>query len=203
MSETSKPDPSDCSDEEWQLVAPYLCLMPEGCGQRVHALRRVFDALRWLVRFGAPWRYLPNDFPPWPAVYQQARRWIEAGCFEAIVHDLRAVLRVAAGRAPEPTAAVLDSRTMQSTVESGARAGHDGYKRRNGSKVHVAVDTLGHLLALRVTPANEQDLAQVGAWPRRCRRRPASRWSWPTSTRATPARRRRPRRPSGASPCRW
>lgn len=78
-----------------------------------------------------------------------------------MVHDLRALLRVTDGRAPAPTAAILDARTLQSTPESGARAGYDGAKKRTGSKVHVAVDTLGHLLALRVTPANEQERAQV------------------------------------------
>lgn len=83
--------------------------------------------------------------------------------FEAIAHDLRRVLRLAEGRPPEPTAAVLDSRTLQSSPESGARAGYDGYKRRKGSKVHLAVDTLGHLLALVVTPASERDRAQVAA----------------------------------------
>jgi transposase len=160
---THQPYPSDVSDPEWEFVLPYLCLLPEGAGQRAHGLRDVFDALRWLVRTGAQWRYLPKDFPPWEAVYQQTRRWLAAGCFEAIVHDLRAVLRFAAGRDPEPTAAILDSRTIQSTPESGGRAGYDGYKRRKGSKVHAAVDTLGHLLALRVTPADEQDRAQVGA----------------------------------------
>jgi len=160
---THNPYPSDVSDPEWEFVLPYLCLLPEDAGQRVHNLRDVFDALRWLVRAGAPWRYLPKDFPPWEMVYQQTRRWLAAGCFEAIVHDLRAVLRFAAGREPEPTAAIFDSRTMQSTPESGTRAGYDGYKRKKGSKVHLAVDTLGHLLALHVTPANEQDRAQVEA----------------------------------------
>ena len=94
-------------------------------------------------------------------VYQQSRRWLAAGCFEAIVHDLRAILRFAAGKKPEPTAAIFDGRTMQSTPESGGRAGYDGYKRRKGSKVHMAVDTLGHLLAVHVTPANEQERDQV------------------------------------------
>jgi hypothetical protein len=77
-----------------------------------------------------------------------------------MVHDLRALLRLASGRAPEPTAAVLDARTLQSSCESGPRAGYDGAKRRRGSKVHVAVDTLGHLLALRVTPASQDDRTQ-------------------------------------------
>jgi transposase len=105
---------------------------------------------------------LPNDFPPWEAVYQQTQRWLAAGCFEAMVHDLRTLLRLSQGRAPEPTAAVLHSRTLRSSPESGHRAGYGGAKRKKGSKLHAAVDTLGHLLALRVTPATEQDRAQVG-----------------------------------------
>ncbi len=156
-----KPYPSDVSDEEWAFVAPYLALVREDAPQRSHGLREVFDALRWIVRAGAPWRMMPNDFPPWEAVYQQTQRWINAGVFETMVHDLRAVLRLASGRAPDPSAAVLDSRTLRSTPESGHRGGYDGAKRKKGSKVHAAVDTLGHLLALRVTPATEQDRAQV------------------------------------------
>ena len=158
-----KPYPTDVSDEEWAFVAPYLTLVRQDAPQRVHDLREVFNALKWIVRAGAPWRMLPNDFPPWEAVYQQTQRWLSAGVFEAMVHDLRAVLRLAQGRDPQPTAAVLDSRTLRSTPESGHRGGYDGAKRKKGSKVHVAVDTLGHLLALRVTPATEQDRAQVEA----------------------------------------
>ena len=63
-----KPYPSDLSEEEWAFVAPYLTLMKEDAPQRQHSLREVFNALRWLARAGAPWRMLPNDFPPWPAV---------------------------------------------------------------------------------------------------------------------------------------
>jgi transposase len=104
---------------------------------------------------------LPHDFPPWEAVYQQTQRWLSAGAFEAMVHDLRALLRLAKGRDKEPTAAILDSRTLRSTPENGNRSGYDGAKRKRGSKVHAAVDTLGHLLALHVTAANEQDREQV------------------------------------------
>src|SRR5258706_1136524 len=154
--------PSDVSDEEWAFVAPYLMLVREDAAQRVHGLRAVFNALRWMVRAGARGRLLPHDFPPWAAVYQQTQRWIAAGCFESLVADLRALLRLAEGRAPEPSAAILDSRTLQSSPESGARAGYDGAKRRKGSKMHMAVDTLGQLLALHVTPASDQDRAQVG-----------------------------------------
>src|SRR5262245_1750196 len=158
-----QPYPSDVSDEEWAFVAPYLALVPEDAPQRLHNLREVFNGLRWLVRAGASWRMLPHDLPPWAIIYQQTRRWLDAGVFEAIVADLRELLRTAQGREPQPTAAVLDSRTLQSSPESGGRAGYDGAKRKKGSKVHLAVDTLGHLLALRVTAANEQDRAQVAA----------------------------------------
>ena len=159
---THNPYPSDVTDQEWEFVVPYLCLLPEDAGQRVYNRRDVFDALRWLVRSSTPGRSLPTDFPPWEMVSQQTRRGLAAGCFEAIVPDLRAILRFAAGRELEPTAALFDDRTIQSTRESGSRAGYDGYKRRRGSKVHAAVDTLGHLLAVHVTPANEQERAQVG-----------------------------------------
>ncbi len=154
--------PSDVTDEEWAFVAPYLALCREDSEQREYSLRAVFNALRYIVRTGGQWRYMPNDLPPWTVVYQQTRRWIRARCFETMVEDLRMLLREFSGRKAQPTAMILDSRTLQSTPESGARAGYDGAKRRKGSKVHAAVDTLGHLLALHVTPANEQDRAQVG-----------------------------------------
>jgi transposase len=163
MSTPRKPYPSDVTDDEWAFVAPYLSLMTPAAPQRRYDPREVFDALRWLVRTGAQWRMLPHDFPPWEAVYQQAQRWLNAGCFEAMVDDLRALLRVAGGRDPQPTAVILDGRTLQATPESGHRAGYDGHKRRQGSKLHAAVDTLGHLLAARVTPADEQERAQVAA----------------------------------------
>jgi transposase len=130
--------PSDVSDEEWALVAPYLTLLPEGAKQREHPLREAFDGLRYVVRHGIPWRAMPHDLPPWHAVYDQARRWLRAGSFEALAADLRAVLRLAAGRGEEPTAAVLDSRTLRSTPESGGRAAWDGHERTRGSKVHLA-----------------------------------------------------------------
>ncbi len=154
--------PSDVSDEEWAFVAPYLTLMTEEAPQRDYPLREVFNGLRYIVRGGIPWRMMPNDLPPWATIYQQTQRWLKAGVFEAIVHDLWALMRLAEGRKAEPTAVIFDSRTLQSSPESGEHAGYDGAKRRKGSKTHMAVDTLGHLLALLVTPANEQDRAQVG-----------------------------------------
>jgi transposase len=153
--------PSDVNDEEWAFVAPYLTLMREDAPQRDYSLREVYNGLRWIIRTGAQWRMMPNDLPPWYTVYQQGQRWLKAGVFEAMVHDLRVLLRLAQGRQAQPTAAIFDSRTLQSTPESGSRAGYDGAKRRKGSKLHMAVDTLGNLLAAHVTPANDQDRDQV------------------------------------------
>ena len=158
---TRKPYPSDVSDEEWEFVAPYLALVREDAPQRDHDLREVLNGLRWVVRTGSAWRYMPHDLPPWEAVYQQTQRWIKAGVFEEMIHDLRVLLRLSEGSAPDPTAAILDSRTLRSTPESGHRGGYDGHKGKKGSKVHAAVDTLGHLLALRVSPANEDDREEV------------------------------------------
>jgi transposase len=114
-----------------------------------------------MVRSGSSWQMMPHDLPPHYVVYQQMRRWLKAKVFESLVHDPCAVSRIAEGRKESPTAAIFDSRTLRSTPESGARAGYDGAKRRKGNKSHLAVDTLGHLLALRVTAADEQDRAQV------------------------------------------
>jgi transposase len=155
------PYPTDVSDEEWAFLAPYLTLMRDDAPQRRHALRELFNGLRFIARTGLQWRSMPHDLPPWQAVYQQTRRWLDADVFGDIIADLRELVRLGDGRAAHPTAIILDSRTLQSTPESGARAGWDGAKRRKGSKVHLAVDTLGQLLALHVTPANDQDRDQV------------------------------------------
>lgn len=154
---------SDVSDAEWEYCVPYLSLMEESAPQRKYPLRELFNAVRWLVRTGSPWRLLPHDLPPWTAVYQQTRRWVKAGCFEAMAQDLRQLARVLAGRQAQPSAVIIDSRTIQSTPESGGRGGYDGHKRRKGSKVHAVVDTLGHLLAVRITAANASEREQVAA----------------------------------------
>jgi transposase len=106
--------------------------------------------------------FLLYDLPPWEAVYQQTRRWLSAGVFEEIVYDLRLLLRFSEGRASDPKVAILDSRTLRSTPESGSWGGYDGHKHKKGSKVHAAVDTLGCLLALLVTLASEQERARMG-----------------------------------------
>ena len=171
--------------------------------QRSHDLRDVFDGLRWMVRAGAGWRLLPHDFPPWAAVYQQTQRWIRAGVFDQIVHDLRVLLRVAAGRNAEPSAVIFDSRTLQSSVESGERAGFNGHKQTRGSKVHIAVDTLGELLALHVSPADIQDRDAVAALAASVQAATGTMWNWRTWTRDTRGRRRRGTRKSTGCDWKW
>jgi transposase len=161
MNTTRKSYPSDVSDAEWEFLLPYLTLMREDAPQRSHDLREVFSAIRYVVKTGCQWRMLPHDLPDWTVAYQQARRWMQAGVFEQVAHDLRIILRLINERDPQPSATILDGRTLQSTPESGARAGYDGAKKKNGSKIHAAVDTMGNLLALKVTAANEQERQQV------------------------------------------
>jgi transposase len=134
--DTRTPYLTEVSDEEWAFVVPYLTLAPQDAAQRKYPVREVFNGVRDIVKSGAQWRLMPHDLPPWPLVYQPLRP-------------------------KPPSAVILDARTIQSTPERGARAGDDGHKRRKGSKVHAAVDPLGHLQGRLVTPASEQELAYV------------------------------------------
>lgn len=83
-------------------MVSYLTLMREDSPQRDYSLREVFNGLSWIIRTGAQWRMMPNDLPPWATVYEQAQHWIKAGVFEAMVHDLLLLLRLAEGRSEQP-----------------------------------------------------------------------------------------------------
>lgn len=156
-----KPYRSDLDDETYLFILPYILLAPKDNPRRKYPVREVLNAVLWIARTGCQWEYLPHDFPPYKIVHQQLMRWFEHGCFENMAHDLRMLNREDTLRNAVPTVAIVDSRTLQSTPESGHRAGYDGGKRRKGSKIHAAVDTLGDVIALTITPANEQDRAQV------------------------------------------
>lgn len=129
-----KPYPSAVSDDEWTFVAPYLTLMTEAAPQREYPVREVLNGLRWMVRAGAPWRMLPNDLPPWEAVSQPTQRWLQAGVFEAMVNDLRQLLRVAAGRKAQPSGAIFESRTLQSVLKAAREPGTMGPHGAKGAK---------------------------------------------------------------------
>jgi transposase len=158
-----KAHPTDVSDDAWAVVAPSVPLMTAEAPQRDQSVRAVFHDLRWMVRAGAVWRLMPHDVPPWHTVYQPRHRWLKAGVFATMGHELRTVLRLAAGRTAEPSAAIFDSRMRPSTRASGPRAGDDGATRRRGSKGPLAVERLGYLWAAHVTAASEQDRSQVSA----------------------------------------
>ncbi len=153
--------PSDLDDDLYHFMVIYLVLKPEHAAQRKYPLREVLNALLYVAKTGTPWAYLPHDFPPYKIVHEQAMRWFERGCFETLLHDLRLLVRRDALREDEPTAAIVDSRTLRSTPESGHRAGWDGAKRCKGTKVHMMVDTLGDFITFLASPANEQDRAHI------------------------------------------
>ena len=129
--------------------------------QRVHSLRSVFNALRYVVRAGCPWRLLPNDLPPWQIVHQQATRWLEAKVFENMVHDLRMILRLAVERPEQPSAAVVGRPHDAGQHRERAAIRLRRAQEEEGSQGPSAVDTLGHPLATHVSAANENERAHV------------------------------------------
>jgi len=154
--------PSSLTDAQWAVLQPLLPpannRTSRGGRPEKHDRRGILDAIFYLVRTGSAWRYLPGGFPPWQTVYGLFRRWRADGTWRRVHDMLRDLARVAAGRGPTPTAAVIDSQSVRaaSTVGKHSR-GFDGGKRVNGRKRHIAVDTLGLLLVVLVTTASIQD----------------------------------------------
>ena len=153
---------TDLSDEEWRLVEAWLPPDPGGGRPRVTDLRAVVDAIFYVLKTGCQWRMLPDDFPPWSTVYHYFRRW-KAAAFWRQMHDfLRGLVRVQDGRNPEPTAGIVDSRTMKSSAQAIDSIGYDGGKKVKGRKAHIMTDTTGLLLSVVVHPADVQDRDGIG-----------------------------------------
>ena len=152
--------PSDLTDAQWQVIATHLPADVPGLRgrPRIWPLRKIVEAIMYLNRTGCPWRYLPADFPPWQTVYWHFAAWRDDGTLARLHDALRAQVRTAAGRTAEPTAAVIDSQSVRAadTVPKASR-GWDNAKKVNGRKRHIAVDTMGLLLAIVVTAASVQD----------------------------------------------
>lgn len=147
---------TDLTDAEWALVHD-LFEREGGRGKPItHARRDIANACMYIVRTGCAWRLLPGNFPPWRAVYSAFRGWARAGTFEAMHDRLRQQWRDRVGKAPEPTAAIIDSQSTRSTPQGGG-TGFDAGKKVKGRKRHLVVDTLGLLLAVTVTAASVQD----------------------------------------------
>jgi transposase len=185
--------PSDATDAEWELLRPevqvVMAQLRRGPGGRPmeHDLRAVLDAIRYVNRYGIEWRALPVDFPPWEAVYAFFERWNARGLPQGLVDRLRGRLRVAHGRADLPTAGSIDSPSVKAADTVGATSrGFDSGKRINGRKRHLAVDTLGLVLTVVVTPPQSRIvMGRVGCWPCCASGSPRSPWSGPTAD--TPA----------------
>ena len=154
--------PSDMSDAEWAVTEPTLPepAWKQGRGGRPaeHCRRDIVDAIRYLVKEGIQWRAMPAGFPPWSTTYDYLAGWQESGATAAMHDELREQCRIAAGRRPEPTAAVIDSQSVKAaeTVASASR-GFDAGKKINGRKRHIAVDVTGLLLVIVITAASVQD----------------------------------------------
>lgn len=164
--------PSDVSDEEWALVAPYLALLREDSAQRDHELREVFNGLRYIVKTGAPWRFMPHDLPPWAAVYQQTQRWLAADSFTDVAGDLRAVLRMAAEREPELSAEV-QAETQESVELAFVDQGYNGPKPAAAAKAHgIDLEVVKAPQAKRgfVLLPRRWVVERSFAWATRCRR---------------------------------
>ena len=148
--------PSDLTDAQWQRIKQMLPKAKELGRPREHGLREILNGIFYLLRSGGSWRMLPRDYAPWQTVYGYFRRWTREGLIERIHERLRDAVRRAEGRQACPSAAVLDSQSVRTPDQAGGR-GYDAGKKIKGRKRHVLVDTLGLLLAVKVTPANVQD----------------------------------------------
>lgn len=152
------PYPSDLTDPQWLVIEPLVPPAKKGGRPRKVNMREIVNAIFYLNRTSCQWRYLPRDFPPKSTVYYYFSQWRDDGTWQLILDALRKMVRVAAGREPSPSAASIDSQSVK-TTELGGEHGYDGAKKINGRKRHIAVDTMGLLLAVLVTSAALDDAA--------------------------------------------
>lgn len=149
--------PSDLSDEQWKLLETILPPSEKRGRKRSVCLRQVFNALRYVLRTGCAWRYLPTEYPNWTTVYYYFQKWRDSDWFAAANDHLRRMLRKQQGRDENPSAGIVDAQSVKTTEEGAQERGFDAGKKVNGRKRHILVDTLGLLLAVKVHAADIQD----------------------------------------------
>jgi transposase len=166
--------PTDVTDAQWAQLDPLLpdpaCLAGRGGRWEKYCRRVIVDAILYVVDNGIKWRALPADFPPWPTVYKRFALWEKAGASQRVLDALRDRARLEAGRAAAPSAAIVDSQSVRAAeTVSAATRGFDAGKKVAGRKRHIAVDTMGLLVAVLVTPASTQDRVAARCLLRRLR----------------------------------
>jgi putative transposase len=160
---------TDLTDAEWGFLEPHVPAPSRRGRPRVHAARRILDAVFYVLRSGCPWRLLPREFPPWETVYCWFRRWRMDGTWERLNAALRERLRVRSGRDPQPSAGVVDSQSAKTTGVGGEARGYDGGKKIRGRKRHLLVDTEGLVLEAKVHSAKVPDQDGIGLLLERAR----------------------------------
>src|SRR3712207_2164357 len=147
---------TDMNDAEWEIIAPYINHDPKIGSPRDVCMRCVMNALFYIDRTGCQWNLLPKDLPNYGTVYYYFRKWQDDGTFERMNTELREMVRIRAGRDPEPSLAIVDSQSVK-TTEVGGDVGFNSHKQIKGRKRHILVDVLGLLLLVVVTSAAVQD----------------------------------------------
>jgi putative transposase len=153
----NKTYPSDLTDREWSLLEPLLPVPKKRGRPRLHSPRAILNAIFYVLKSGCQWRMLPRDFPPWKTVFHYFRKWRLDGAWERINRVLRRRLREKLGRDPEPSAGIVDSQSVKTTVVGGEQRGFDGGKKVRGRKRHILVDTEGMVVEARVHSAKVPD----------------------------------------------
>jgi putative transposase len=150
--------PSDLTDAEWEILAPFIPEVSEEATVPTVARREIVNGILYVLRSGCPWRLMPHDLPAWGTVYYYFRTWRIAGIWDQALEALRKQMRQTQGRDEEPSAAVIDSQSIKTSAVRGSEKGYDGGKQIWGRKRHLLVDTQGNLMEVKVTAASDSDL---------------------------------------------